>query len=325
MNRLVVLGGAGFIGSQIVASWVRGNFLRGRFSKLLIIDNGSTDGFSRIESVRDSVGVEVLDLDARDTNLLQSRLQKGDVILHLAANPDISLGWSNPDLDFYRGTMLTHSVLEASRHAGAGGIFFSSGSGVYGNNPKPLLVETDAVTETVSPYGASKLASEAMISSYSHMFGIPARVARFANVVGDGQTHGVAFDFAEKLSKDPKTLRVLGDGNQLKSYIHISDVLESVSLILKDMFDSRSIPFRVFNVASEDRINVRRIAEIAVSMFGEPGKTKIFYESKPEGWPGDVPNISIDAGLIRKELGWSCVHTSEQSLKKALMSFKEHR
>lgn len=325
MNRLVIVGGAGFIGSHIVESWIRGNFLADSFSNLVIIDNGSTDGFSRIEGFKEALGVEVINLDVRETEILHSQLRSKDIILLLAANPDISLGWSNPDLDFHRGTVLTHSVIEASRRAGVGGIFFSSGSGVYGDNPKHRLSETDAVTETVSPYGASKLASEAMISSYSHMFGIPSRVARFANVVGGGQTHGVAFDFAKKLSHNPRILEVLGDGNQLKSYVHISDVLSAISLIIEDMLNQSNIPFRVFNVASEDRISVRRIAKIAVSMFGQEDETQISFESKPYGWPGDVPSISLDTELIQQELGWSCQYSSEIALKKALNDLKESR
>src|SRR5260370_30129175 len=97
----------------------------------------------------------------------------------------------------------------------------------------------------ISTYGASKLAGEALICAYCHMFDMHALAFRFANVVGPRQTHGVAYDFVRRLLHDSKHLQILGDGTQSKSYIHVEDVLDAMLLI----HDQGCSGFDFFNVA----------------------------------------------------------------------------
>src|SRR5262249_54403663 len=150
---------------------------------------------------------------------------------HLASNPDIAKAATDPDIDFREGTDLTRRVVEAMRCTGAKKILYASGSGVYGD-----LGETDAHEDygpliPVSTYGASKLAGEVLIASYAYMFDIVGRAFRFGNVVGPRQTHGVGFDFLRFLLHEPRRLRILGDGTQSKSYIHVDDVVNAVLLV----------------------------------------------------------------------------------------------
>ena len=129
---------------------------------------------------------------------------------------------------------------------------------------------TEAVAETYSPmrpistYGASKLAGEALICSYCHMFDMNALAFRFANVVGPRQTHGVAYDFILRLLRDPSQLQILGDGSQSKSYIHVDDVLDAIFFL----HDRGWQGFDVFNVATEDYVTVREIADLVVQQLG---------------------------------------------------------
>ena len=88
--------------------------------------------------------------------------------------------------------------------------------------------------EPISTYGASKLGCEALICSYAHMFGIKASAFRFGNVVGGKQTHGVAYDFMKRLSKNSSTLEILGDGKQSKPYIHVNDVISAMFIALNN-------------------------------------------------------------------------------------------
>ena len=134
---------------------------------------------------------------------------------------------TEPAIDFWQGTYLTLNVLEAARIAGARRITYTSGSGVYGDRGDEEVDEDFGPLIPASTYGASKLGCEALIAAYVHMFGIDAVAFRFANVVGDGQTHGVTYDFVRRLNDDPTRLRILGDGRQSKSYIHVSDVVVS--------------------------------------------------------------------------------------------------
>src|SRR6185437_9048915 len=147
---------------------------------------------------------------------------------HLASNPDIARAATEPEIDFYQGTVLTNNVVEAMRRAGVSRILYASGSGVYGEIGDTEAQEDFGPLIPVSTYGASKLAGEALISSYCSMFGLTACIFRFGNVVGPRQTHGVGFDFVRRLAADPTELRILGDGQQSKSYVHVSDVISAV-------------------------------------------------------------------------------------------------
>ncbi len=167
-----------------------------------------------------------------------------------------------------------------------------------------------------STYGASKLAGEALIASYTAMFDITGRVFRFGNVVGSRQTHGVALDFARKLLADPTRLDILGDGNQSKSYIHVSDVLSAV-LLANARMEKR---FEAYNVATGDYITVREIAELAVATLGlDSDGVRFQFAGGARGWKGDVPIVRLNTSRIQS-LGWECQRTSSQALEEALQT-----
>lgn len=140
------------------------------------------------------------------------------MVFHLVANSDISKGVNNPKIDFQNTTMATFNLLTSMNSLGVKKIVFSSGSGVYGMNSDNIFDENYAPLFPVSHYGASKLCAEAMISSFVHIHNMQAIIFRFANVVGDWQSHGVAYDFINRLKKSAERLIVLGDGYQNKSY-----------------------------------------------------------------------------------------------------------
>ena len=196
----------------------------------------------------------------------------------------------DPTIDFDQGTLLTHCVVEAARRSSTGLLLYASGSGVYGELGEHEADESYGPLEPVSTYGASKLAGEALISSYSHMFGMRGRAFRFGNVVGPNQTHGVGFDFVRKLLSDPTRLEILGDGTQSKSYVHVDDVLAAVLMVGQDATE----PFAVFNVATGDYITVAEIATLAVECLDlEIGAVELDYAGGNRGWKGDVPVVRV--------------------------------
>ncbi len=152
-----------------------------------------------------------------------------DTVIHLASNPDIARAAVEPDIDFREGTFLTQQIVEAMRRTGTPNLLYASGSGVYGDLKDHEAQEDFGPLVPVSTYGASKLAGEALIASYCAMFDLRACAFRFGNVVGARQTHGVGFDFIRRLRVQPDRLRILGDGLQSKSYIHVDDVIEGGS------------------------------------------------------------------------------------------------
>src|SRR5690349_4997638 len=142
------------------------------------------------------------------------------------------------------------------------------------------------------------------------MFGITARAFRFGNVVGARQTHGVGFDFIRRLRAEPDRLRILGDGQQSKSYIHVEDVIEAV---LTAHLKTRK-NFEVYNVATGDYITVTEIARLAMEVSGLSDEdVRIEYTGGDRGWKGDVPIVRLNTDRIRS-LGWTCRRTSQQAL-----------
>jgi UDP-glucose 4-epimerase len=202
------------------------------------------------------------------------------------------------------------------RLSGARTILYASGSGIYGDLGEVEAREDHGPIIPVSTYGASKLAGEALISSYSFMFGIAGRAFRFGNVVGPHQTHGVGFDFIRQLLATPDRLRILGDGSQSKSYIHVEDVMDAVLLAAKRT-DS---DFRAYNVATGDYVTVREIAELAVELMGlSSGQVNFEFTGGNRGWKGDVPIVRLNTDLIRS-IGWTCRRKTRAALRASMES-----
>lgn len=312
-GRTVVLGGAGFVGRHLIR-YLRTESLD---AELFVIDK-FVHRFPVISgSLFDELEVTVINSDIGNLESLTQifcEVQPRTVI-HLAANADISKASTDPSLDFFQGTLLTQNALEASRISGAKRFIFTSGSGVYGRNFERNFVEADGFGEAVSPYASSKISSETLIECYSNMFGFESTIFRMGNVVGPGQTHGVGMDFLQKLWRDPMKLRVLGNGNQRKPYIHVEDVVRGIFQLGVQTKTRKNIIDR-YNLATADSTTVKEIAVMAVEIAGND-RTVIEYGESAEGWPGDVPIVSLDstkAGLAN----WVPSISSNMSVYRAL-------
>src|SRR4029079_12872993 len=248
----------------------------------------------------------------------QAAMAGHDTVIHLASNPDIARAATEPEIDFYQGTLLTNNVLEAMRRTGLRRILYASGSGVYGDLGEVEANEDFGPLTPVSTYGASKLAGEALISSYCFMFDLTGCVFRFGNVVGARQTHGVGFDFVRRLMRDPGRLQILGDGTQSKSYIHIFDVVTAVLHAHRYCLK----PFETFNVATGDYITVTDIAELAVECLALAPKPVFEYSGGNRGWKGDVPIVRLNTDRIRA-LGWTCQRSTRDALRESLMALTD--
>src|SRR5688572_12838333 len=256
-----IAGGAGFLGSHFTD-----RLLEAPASRVTIYDNFSSGREWHYEHHRDNPRLRVIRGDLKSREQLTDALAGHAVVIHFASNPDIAKAATDPDIDFREGTDLTRRVVEAMRCTGAKTIVYASGSGIYGDLGEREANEDHGPLAPVSTYGASKLAGEALISSYAHMFGITGRIFRFGNVVGPRQTHGVGFDFLRQLLNNPMKLTILGDGTQSKSYIHVYDVVDAVLLAASCATGATA----AFNVATGDYITVTEIAELAVECAGLP-------------------------------------------------------
>ena len=295
-RRFFIAGGAGFIGSFFVDRLLAD----GAIERVTVFDNFTSGRRWHLDPHAADPRLVVVQDDIKNLDAVVEAMAGHEVVIHLASNPDIAKAMTEPTVDFYEGTLLTHNVVEAMRINAVPMILYASGSGVYGDIGDTEAHEDMGPLVPVSTYGASKLAGEALISSYCFMFGLRGRAFRFGNVVGPRQTHGVGFDFIRRLLDDPHHLRILGDGTQSKSYVHVDDVVDAVLLAAGTVAE----PFRAFNVATGDYITVTEIADLATEVAGlAPGATQYEYAGGSRGWKGDVPVIRLDTSRIRA-LGW---------------------
>jgi len=307
---VLITGGAGFIGSHLVDRLVDEGFV------VRVLDNFSS---GRIDNIKHNLNrVEVLKGDLKDPDTALKALKDVEVVFHFAANPEVRVSTTNPEVHFKENVVATFNLLEAVRKVGVGQLIFASSSSVYGE-PESIPVNEDAPMRPVSVYGASKMACESLIHAYTRLYGVRAVVLRYANVVGPRLQHGVVYDFIVKLLKQPEELEILGDGKQVRSYIHVSDAVEATLTAWRNVRSE----FEVYNVGSEDWITVNQVAQIVTSVMG---LKNVEFVYKPilhgVGWPGDVKRIALAIEKL-KALGWKPKMNSAQAIKEAAKSIVE--
>jgi UDP-glucose 4-epimerase len=288
---VVVTGGAGFIGSHLVDALVS------RGDRVAVIDNLSAGTRENLAGHLERDTVTLVQADLLE-NGWEDHLEGVDMVFHLAADPDVRQSAVTPERQVQQNIVATGRVLEAMRHHGVRALAFTSTSTVYGEASVLPTPEEFTPMEPISVYGATKLACEALISAYSHSFGIRSCSFRFANIIGPRSGHGVIPDFVRKLRENPRGLEILGDGSQTKSYLEVS---ECVRAMLFAVEHARQ-PVNVFNIGSEDWIDVTAIADIVVAALGL-SRVKYHYTGGERGWVGDVPRMLLSLDRL-KSLGW---------------------
>ncbi len=285
--RILVTGGAGFIGSHLV------DRLAAEGHQVRVIDNLSS---GRLENLAHRRDVEVIIGDLKNPQDAQKAVRGVDAVFHFAANPEVRVSTTNPDIHFNENVVATFNLLEAMRKNDVGQLVFASSSSVYGE-PDKILVDENAPLRPVSVYGASKAACENLIHAYAKLYGFRAVALRYANVVGPRLRHGVIWDFINKLRKNPHELEILGDGKQVRSYIYIDDAVEATLLAWKKAADT----YAAYNVAAEDWITVDEVADLVIEAMGLTNVKKTY---KPVlhgvGWPGDVKKIALKIDKIKQ-------------------------
>lgn len=299
-GKVLVTGGAGFIGSSLVDKLMLLDY------RVKVIDNLSSGRKENINYHLNRDSFEFIEADLLKEDISQY-FEGVDEVWHLAANPNVKSGLSNTKDMIDQNILVTYNVLEAMRKNNVKKINFTSSSVVYGESKTIPTPENYSPLMPISLYGASKLASEAIISAYSSSFGIKGTIFRLANVVGPRSDHGVIHDFIMKLGENKNTLKILGDGNQKKSYIYVDDCVEAMVLASNSKDD-----VGVFNVGSDDYIDVKEIAEAVSKAMGL--QPVLEFGSEDRGWKGDVPVMLLATDKI-KSLGWKLNYNSLEAVK----------
>lgn len=319
--RALVTGGAGLVGSSLCRRLLE------QGARVFCVDNftlGSQRHIAEI-SANPDFQLENWDVSQRDWHkrLVNhgSGSQSFDVVFHLAANSDISLGHKQPQMDAQRTFQTTFETLLAAKDMGIPHFVFSSTSAVYGKDPQFPTPEASPCLHPVSVYGAGKLASENFISAFVENYGLSSWVFRFGNVVGQRLTHGVIYDFVARLRSNPHELIVLGNGMQNKTYIDVEDCVSGIlaAYTKSPGAVSHESRFQIFNLSTAGSTTVTEIAE-ETNRVVTSGAAHIVYGSSSVGWVGDVAKTSLDVSRISK-IGWAPQFKSTEAVYKSVADY----
>lgn len=313
--KALVTGGAGFIGTHLVRN------LLNRGLEVVVVDNFTLGHQENVDCFGDNSNYKFYNVNIEETEKFCETLkdEKFDIVYHLAANSDIQKGGRMPSVDFNDTFMTTYSVLELMRRNDIKNLFFSSTSAIYGDK-QMLLTEDLGDLKPISYYGGAKYASEGFISSYTFMNDLNTVVFRFPNVIGPNLTHGVIYDFVNKLQNNPNELEILGDGTQTKPYLYVIDLVEAITMFTLDIEMKKGV--QVYNAGVETATSVTTIADIVCEELGYEN-VKYNYTGGNIGWKGDVPKFQYDLTKIHN-MGWKAKHTSNESVRDTVKFIKEN-
>jgi len=301
IERVLVTGGAGFIGSHLV------DRLIGQFEVIVLDDLSGGNNFIKPHLGKDNF--TFIEGSIASEKVVKKALEGVTTVYHLAAQPDVRLSVTDPMSDFEVNIIGGMSFLESLRKNDIERIVFSSSGGTVYGDSEVFPTPENTPLAPISNYGAAKCAFEMYLSSYSELYGMSSVSMRLANILGPRLTHGIFFDLYNKLKKDPTRLEVLGTGRQDKAYMYVTDTVDA-AVVLADNLKSGHLPV---NVSSGERLLVSRIAELICEGLGVPD-AKIEYTGSKRGWAGDVVATDLDISRL-KSFGWKPKIALEQGVK----------
>ncbi len=302
--KTMVVGGAGFIGTHLCEA------LLSNGHDVICVDDFSLGGSDHVNHLIKNAGFTLIEADASDKTELDKVFADytPEYVFHLAANSDIQASAGNPEVEYKNTYSTTFQILDCMRRYGVKKLFFSSTSAVYGDKRDEVLDENTSNLSPISYYGAAKLGSEALISAFTYMNDLSSLVFRFPNVIGPGLTHGVVFDFMNRLAIEPGKLCILGDGRQTKPYIYVTDLVEA---IIQFMDADKGVT--LYNIGVDGATSVTSIADIVTEEMGLKD-VKYEYTGGEGGWKGDVPRFKYCIDKVRKA-GWCAKFTSDEAVR----------
>ncbi len=309
--RTLVTGGAGFIGGELLASLLADG------SEVTVLDDLSTAEPDWRDRFSGALDVRFLRGDAADGPTVRRAMAGQERVIHLASGTDIAGGFDHPERDFRNGVLATEVVCEAMHESGVLELWYASSGVVYGQPTRVPTAEGDGPLRPESHYAAAKLAGEAIVSGFAHLYGWRAFAFRFGNTVGTRSNHGVVHDLVIKLLRDPSRLAILGDGTPVKPYVAVSDLVAGMR------HAAATVPadgLTTLNVGPEGTVSVRRVAEIVADAVGQPDRPVAFefMVTRPGGggWPGDTRLVDFDTTALRN-LGWLPTLSAEDAIRAA--------
>lgn len=298
-QRVLVTGGAGFIGSHLVDALVA------RGAEVRVLDNLQAGREKNLAQSRSAIDLRVADL--RDPEAVDTAVRGCEVVYNMGANASVPASVEDRDYDFKTNTLGAYHVADAAVRHGVRRIIQASTAAVYGP-PQYTPVDEQHPLMPISPYGGSKLAAERLLSAYAHTFEFEFFCVRIFNTYGPRQPRYVAYDLMMKLARNPRRLEVLGSGNQQRDYCYISDMVAALMIA-----GTRPVErITVANISGGQTTTIRELVVLILNTL-ELHDTEVVYGLP--SWKGDIDILSGDVRKFRG-FGWEPSVPIEEGLRR---------
>lgn len=314
--KVLITGGAGFIGSATAKALIN------RGDKVVLIDNFNDYYDPRIKENRIKVflngykkGFKLYRGDIRDQKFLEKvfKIERPDKVIHLAAMAGVRYALKNPSLYVDVNVMGTTHLLDMSVKYKVKNFLYASSSSVYGNNKKQPFSEKDNVDTPISPYAATKKATELMAHVYSHIYQLPTTGLRFFTVYGPwGRPDMALFKFTQNILAG-KPIEVYNYGKMSRNFTYIDDIVSGILTVL-----DLNLPYNITNIGGDREEKLTRYIEVLEESLGKKAKKKMMPMQ-----PGDVPSTVADIRKLRK-LGWKPTTRIEQGIQNFVEWYREY-
>ena len=312
--RVLVTGGAGFIGSHLVERLLAAGhgvsvvddfhpFYDPAVKRANLASAARHEGFRLVEG-------DVADLDGLERAFADEKI---DVIVHLAARAGVRPSLSEPQLYTETNINGTVNLLELARHSGIKQFVFGSSSSVYGINAKVPFSEDDPIRQPISPYAATKAAGELLCHTYSHLYGLRCICLRFFTVYGPRQRPDLAIHKFAKLISQGKPIPVFGDGATRRDYTYVDDIIDGVVAAI----DYDKSDYEVINLGESRTVELREL----IALLERELDAHALIDRQPRQ-PGDVPQTYADITRARKLLGYNPSTQIEEGIRKFIEWFR---
>jgi len=311
MPKVLVTGGAGFIGSHLCEELIKRDY------EVIALDNLSKGTINNFAKLKDCSGFRFVEADLKDLDKVMEICKDVQIVFHMADESDIQYALKHPESYFQQNSTSLMNILLACRDNAVHKLFFPSSTTVFGSHAIPPIAEDFGPLLPESLYGASKVSSEAFLKAWSIAYDIDITIFRFAAIIGPRQDHGVVHDFVKRLSHGEPILRVFGSGEQKRAFILVDDCVE---IIVSFMKQEKIKNFTILHLGNKDVVEIRQVAEIVCKEFYFP-LDKIEFEKQILGWVGDSKTNELNCNAL-SEYGFSPRHSSYEAVCEAAKRLK---